>query len=577
MAKEFKLGIKLNAQQKRAIQALQGASCVIAGAGTGKTTVLTAKIMYTQASDPCSNALALTFSRKAVAELQQRLSDCWGNVTVCTFHSFYFRMLRANGFRQFQFVENDAVKHAFLLKAIEKCGYSKEITVKELNDAIGTCRINNDNMLKDAAEAYFDILKAKKLMCYDALQYFAKELLEAKPAVKRYIRECWDYVLIDEAQDMNTLQAEIVKMVWSNDSAPNITFVGDPKQCIYGFRGSNALMMKELADHYAAPIYKLTTNYRSTAEILDVANELIHAKNKLVAHKGYCKAVPTFYAGENPKDEAAYVVKAISKLHSEGVPYKDIAVLFRSNSASMEVWEELAKKAIPFVKLGSDGLRWQNSKVKKLVSMLMLLHVRNTPVAGCCMPVFGVPTAAIKGNNWQSIIKDTSIPKASRKKLQQFLAIDPSQYTLTSLVIKLWEDYLAEYFEATDTELLDEFLNLIEPFGTWNILYAHLLKVHKVNKRMKVLMSNPKADYVQLMSIHTAKGAEFEHVFVVGAADGVMPDTSHDKQDMGEECRLAYVAVTRARQTLTISYPAENGGYANKPSRFFAEYFSDPS
>lgn len=578
MAKQINLGLKLNAQQKRAVQTLKGANCVIAGAGTGKTTVLTAKILHSQSNDPCSNALALTFSKKAVAELQQRLADSWGNITVSTFHSFYFRILRTNGFRNFHFIENDGVKLNFLQEAIDQCGFTEHITASELAEAIGTCRIAKDEMFQTAAEIYFDRLKSERLMCYDSLQYFAKELLDSKPAIKRYIRECWDYVLIDEAQDMNFLQAEIVKLIWDNDSNPNITFVGDPKQSIYAFRGANPMMMNELAEHYATPIHTLTTNYRSTGEILDIANSLINTKHKLVAQKGYSGTKPTFYAGATIKEEASYVVTAIKKLHETGVPYKNIAILFRSGGSSSAVWEELVKRSVPFVKHGSDSLRWNNSKVKKLVSLLMLIHDSNTPVAECAMPVFGIAPELIKDRDWQSVLDNTSLPKSTRKKLKQFFSIDPTQYCLTDLVIKLWHDYLRVYFGAQDDVLLEEFLVLVEPFANWQALYSHLLLVHKVNKKMKKLLTNPNADYVQFLSIHTAKGAEFEHVFIIGAADGVLPDTSHDKMNMAEECRLAYVAVTRARQTLTITYPQVNeNGYTNKPSRFFAQYFSNPS
>lgn len=573
-------GIKLNRDQLEAVKQLNDVSVITAGGGCGKTNLLIAKINYASLQDPGCSILAITFTKKAVAELQSRIVGNL-NCIVNTFHSFFYRILRANGYKSFKFIENDNQKHAIMRKVIEAEQLTDKLTVEMLEEAL---RKGNfvDEDTKKAMDAFFDHLKSMRVFCFDSLQYFCKELLQNNPAVAIRTRSLFNYVMVDEANDISKIQLEIIKLIWPADRINNLTFVGDQKQAIYSFRGSLPNVMNELRQYYEAYTFKLTTNYRSTEAILACANTVLPSNEALTAIRGKGEPV-VFHAAENQKHEGEYIANQIKLLHNGGTPLRDIVVLFRSSHSVRELYEILVREHIPFVQMGSDPFKWNNSRYKCFLAILSFMHDHNNRHYACSLPLIGLPkdiTGDIEeGLNLpfsELLMGISSISKKHRAILDEFFAIDPEKYSLHELVNLIWDKYLKAYFKAEDDEILEAFLDEIADFTSFIQLRNHISEVRRQVKAMQRLVANPNADYIRMMSIHTAKGSECSTVFLCGMADGLLPDLSHDEINIDEENRLAYVAVTRAKDKLFVTYPktAPNGS-AVAPSRFFKDFFDN--
>lgn len=572
-------GLKLNDEQLAAIKDLEGVSMVSAGAGTGKTSLIVGKINYASMVNPCTSILAITFTRKAVAELQSRIVGN-ANVMVSTFHAFFYRILRANGYKSFKFLENDNQKRSIMKDVLADIELEDKVTPESLAEALRKGICSDDDMHK-AVCAYLDYLKAKRVMCFDSLQYFCLETLNMQPAVAIRVRGLYDYVMVDEVQDMSVLQKQIIQIIWPNDRKCNITFVGDQKQSIYGFRGSCYAIMDNLKSFYGAKAYKLTTNYRSTEKILRVANDVLPSDEDLQATRGAGKDVE-FYAADNQIKEAEYIAEQIKLMHNGGVALKDIVILFRASHAVRDVYEVLIKQRIPFVQVGSDPLRWNSSRFKAFLALLAWMHDHDNSHYSCALPVLGLPKNITEDIDETlqlpfsaSLMHITSISRKHKAVLEQFFNIKPEKYTLQELIKLIWDDYLKDYFKAEDDDILHDFLDATSDFGTFLDLRVYINNVRRQMKQMQRLAADPNADYVRLMSIHTAKGLEFPAVFLAGAAEGILPDLTHDTVNIDEENRLAYVATTRAKDRLYITY-AKQGAKGNdaKPSRFFEKFFN---
>ena len=572
-------GLRLNDEQLAAIKDLEGVSMVSAGAGTGKTSLIVGKINYASMVNPCTSILAITFTRKAVAELQSRIIGN-ANVMVSTFHAFFYRILRANGYKSFKFLENDNQKRSIMKDVLADIELEDKVTPESLAEALRKGICSDDDMHK-AVCAYLDYLKAKRVMCFDSLQYFCLETLNMQPAVAIRVRGLYDYVMVDEVQDMSVLQKQIIQIIWPNDRKCNITFVGDQKQSIYGFRGSCYAIMDNLQCFYDAKSYKLTVNYRSTEKILGVANTVLPSDEDLQATRGAGKDVE-FYAADSNAKEAEYIAEQIKLLHNGGVALKDIVILFRASHAVRDVYEVLIKQRIPFVQVGSDPLKWNSSRYKAFLALLAWMHDHDNSHYSCALPVLGLPKNITEDIDETlnlpfsaSLMSITSMSSKHRAVLEQFFAIKPEKYALPELIKIIWDNYLKAYFQAEDDDILQDFLDATSDFKNFTDLRIYINDVRRQMKQMQRLAADPNADYVRLMSIHTAKGLEFPMVFLAGAAEGVLPDLTHDTVNIDEENRLAYVATTRAKDRLYITY-AKQGAKGNdaKPSRFFEKFFN---
>lgn len=573
-------GLKLNRKQLETVKQLNDVSVITAGGGCGKTNLLIAKINYASLQDPGCSILAITFTKKAVAELQSRIVGNL-NCMVNTFHSFFYRILRANGYKSFKFLENDNQKHAIMRKVIEAEQLTEKLTVEMLEEALRKGNFADEDT-KKAMDAYFDQLKSMRMLCFDSLQYFCKELLQNNSAVAIRTRSLFNYVMVDEAQDISKIQLEIIKLIWPANRINNLTFVGDQKQAIYSFRGSAPNVMDELQQYYEAYTFKLTTNYRSTEAILSCANTVLPSSEALTAVRGKGEPV-VFHAAESQKHEGEYIANQIKLLHNGGTPLRDIVVLFRASHSVKELYEVLVREHIPFVQMGSDPFKWNNSRYKCFLAVLSFMYDPNNRHYACSLPLIGLPkdiTGDIEeGLNLpfsELLMGISSMSKKHRAILDEFFAIDPEKYSLHELVNLIWDKYLKAYFKAEDDQILEEFLDEIADFTSFIQLRNHISEVRRQVKAMQRLVANPNADFVRLTSIHSFKGSECSTVFLCGMADGILPDLAHDEVNIDEENRLAYVAVTRAKDRLFVTYPktAPNGS-AVAPSRFFKQFFDN--
>lgn len=565
-------GLKLNAEQMTAIKALGGVSVVNAGAGTGKTSTIVGKITYASIAVPYCSILAISFTKKAVAELQGRIIGA-ANVLCSTFHAFFYRILRSNGYKNFGFADENQ-KSSIIENIAGQDKYKKFIAAADIAEAL--CKGEMTGIVGEAVEDYLDTLKSQRIMCFDSMQYFVVDLLKKSPAVANRVRSLYDFVLIDEAQDLSAVQAEIIKLIWPKETENNLTFVGDTNQSIYSFRGSKANVMDELTDYYGADVYTLTKNYRSGQKILDFAEKVLPEASGLKAVKGVGKEVSVEgYADKEA--EAAAVVEQIKILHNSGVPLNDICVLFRASGAVSEVFEMLIKQRVPFVKIGSEGLKWNNGRYKAMLALLSLVHDKNNPLYKCALPIIGIPYDVLNNLEYmedsgvpffEAVMNIPSLSKKQGEVLSDFKEIDAGSYEFKGLCRLLWDKYLKVYFKAENDAFMDEFMEATDKFEDWSELKNYIIVLRRQANKMAKLASDPTADYLRLMSIHSAKGLEYAHVFLVGAVDGVLPDLSHDVVNMAEENRLAYVAVTRAKENLTVTYYKEGDA---KISRFFEE------
>ena len=495
-------GIRLNKEQCAAVQQLKDVSVVMAGAGTGKSSLLVAKILYASLEDPGSSILVITFTKKAVADLQSRIIGNQ-NCLVSTFHSFFYRILRANGYKSFKFLENDNKKKSIIKKVLETEHLEEKLTVEMVEEALRKGNFADEDSQK-AVEAYLEQLKSMRVLCFDSLQFFCKELLQMNPAVAIRVRSLYTYVMFDETQDMAKVQKEIIKLIWPADRIHNLLFVGDQRQSIYGFRGSDFGVMDELKEYYEAYSYSLTTNYRSTEAILGVANRVLPSSEALKSVKGKGEPV-VFHAAENQKKEAEYVAEQIKLLHNGGMPLRDIVILFRACHAVKEVYEVLVKEHIPFVQIGSDPFKWNNSRFKCFLAILAFMYDHNNSHYKCSLPLLGLPkdlTGDIEeGLNLpfsELLMGIASMSKKHRAILEEFFAIKPEEYDLQELVNLIWDKYLKDYFKADDDEILEDFLNEIADYTSFIQLRNHINDVRRQVKQMQRLVANPNADYLRL-------------------------------------------------------------------------------
>lgn len=569
------MGFTLNREQLKAVKWLTEPSVIRAGAGTGKTTVIAAKIMYAKQVQPESSILAISFTRKAVYELQSRIANA-DNVTVSTFHSFFYRILRSFGYKSFKFIM-EADKQKLLKETINKTGLSDKVTVTDVAEAL-TKGIFQTEDIQTAVNNYLDQLKEYRLLDFDSLQYFTLEVLKLYPAISVRIRNCFDYILIDEAQDMSDIQYQIIKLLFPATIKPKITFVGDSKQAIYGFRGAKADVLDEIQAYYSAEIFSLTKNYRCNQAILDVANSVLPSDEALLAVKKSASVSVMFTKLSDDNKEAEYTVHEIQKLINSGKKLSEIAILYRSSVAVTTVYEKLLEARVPFVKLGCDGFKWNQYPYKPLLALLALIHDKeNTHYLKCALPILGVNPAVLQDFSvdnqlsFGNIVHIPSISSSQQQILRDFMNIS-TDISLRQLIITVWDKYIKPYFKAENDEILDDILVSTEKFHSFMELKAHIQQLKHQSKVMQRLLTNPNADYLRLMSVHSAKGLEFSTVFLVGVTDGILPDTSHDEIDINEENRLAYVAVTRAKDNLYITYPEATNGKTNTVSRFFNKF-----
>ena len=609
----------LNDRQKEAVSITQGPLLIIAGAGSGKTKVLTTKVaslILDENVDP-ENILAITFTNKAAKEMKERILDMVGlvgyKIQISTFHSFGLNILK---------------------KHYEKLGYSKNFTILDSDDSttviknilkdmnvdenfksIKNAISNNknalidsyeyerfvntdyDKLVKEVYEKYEQRLKRNNSVDFDDLLMLPIKLFQKHPEVLNEYQEQYKYVLIDEYQDTNEAQYKLTKMICSKYK--NICAVGDDSQSIYSWRGSNYKNILNFEKDYPnCKTILLEQNYRSTKTIINASNDVIknnvNRKDKNLWTDNEEGKKIEYHTAENEKDEAYYVVKEINKLIDNGYDYKNIAILYRTNAQSQSMEKELVLSNIPYKVVGS--LYFYNRKeIKDLMAYLKLIYNKDDDVS--LLRVINVPRRKIgkvsidklkeKANLENSSLYDaiTDGKELEFKKLIEELRSKKDDMSLsdfvdlvldkTGLIKELEEENSIE--SETRIENLKEFksvaVNFEEMYGIIS-LEDFLSEVSLVSD-VTEYQNNDNA--VTLMTIHLAKGLEFENVFIIGLEESIFPhfNSFGNNEQLEEERRLCYVAMTRAKQRLYLVNATTRMIYGNRvrnpESRFISE------
>ena len=590
---------ELNDKQKEAVLYNDGPLLIIAGAGAGKTKTLTAKIAYLIDELGVSpySILAITFTNKAAKEMKDRVYAQVGDIAkkmiVSTFHSFGLRLLRDNcevlGYdRNFVIMDSDD-SLTVVKKIIRDMGYDSKIyNPKAIRNKISSCKneMTSPSMYEKYAVSeyekivceiyrrYEDKLQKNNSVDFDDLLLLPIKLFKTHPEILERYQDYYEYILVDEYQDTNEAQYILTKMLSAKHRM--LTCVGDDSQSIYSFRGANYKNILNFEKDYKdAKTTLLEQNYRSTSTILDAANDVIknnkqRKDKKLWTARGVGEKIK-YYRSYNEKDEAQYVVRKIKELLNRGTEYKDIAVLYRTNAQSRVMEEEMLKENLPYRVVGSFYF-YSRKEIKDLIAYLRLIHNSKDNVS--LLRVINVPKRGIGLKTIENLTnkadsENTSIYEAidsgkelAFKEMIEKLKELSNELTLTELIDKVLDATgMREELESERTleaevrlENLEEFKSITKSFEEREGLISledFLLEISLVSD---VEDYNDDPNRISLMTIHSVKGLEFDHVFVIGLEEGLFPHMNSlmESSDVEEERRLMYVAITRAKDDLHL-------------------------
>lgn len=580
--------MSLNEKQALAVQGIQRSSLIVAPAGTGKTACVAQKIAYLQQNCGYPGILALSFTKRAVAEIETRVMD-HTHVRITTLCAFFLSILRQHGFKSYQIVTDDRTRQMVASLAIAGTGLTKKIEETALLDAMDTCKLTGD--FKKAAAEYFRMLKQSRQLDFNAVSYFALSMLKNNPAICRKYQAMYKHVIVDEAQDLNEIMYGIIRLLFPGNRT-NVDFLGDPRQAIMSWRGAVGNVLEKFQEDYKADVYELELNYRSSPEIISLANEVQSEYTPLIATRPSMGLQPVFHTASDPEAEGDFIVQEIRGLINSGARPKDIAILYRSMPAAVTVFEKLLDSGLPVVKVGYSFYRWGNSPFRELRSLLNLLAAPSIREFQYCSRLFGIDAAIIRNIARRPEFKEAGLSdllsfliqndfdkddaEEIRNRLRHLIDTlnrDVKSMPLRETICRAWDLFLRSYFAAGEDSILDSYLSAAKKFSGLDEMLSHVKKMEKQMAAMAKLTAKKDGDYVTMESIHTAKGLEYPYVFFCGCADGIIPDTR--EENLTEERNLAYTAITRGRERVYISYAARSewSRESQKPSRFFERYF----
>lgn len=635
----------LNKEQKEAVQTTKGPLLILAGAGSGKTKVLTSRIAYLiQNGVHPRNILAVTFTNKAAKEMKARLGNILGEKTVKymwvgTFHGICGRILREN-IENYSFqsgkkldknftIYDDTDTNAVIKQAIKKLNFDDKVYQPKLVKSVIS---NAKNKMQDAYtfatfardfksqkiaqifEEYENTLNNNNAIDFDDMLMLTVKLFEQNAQVRKEYYDRFEHILVDEYQDTNLAQYNLVNMLYTNCNSEipperSLCVVGDIDQSIYSWRGADyTIIMNFQKDFKNTKLIKLEQNYRSTANILNVANAIIENNTErvekvLYSNKGEGELIDYFEA-QDESDEANFIASKIKQ--DSGGNYNQYAILYRTNSQSRALEEACMAAGIPYRIYG--GLKFYDRKeIKDIIAYLKLIF--NPDDSQSFKRIVNVPKRSIGDTTIKRlqdfadredislfeavkrIQEDTEIPPRTRTKLTEFAELirkfkdASSNYSLREFVTLVIEKsgYLAELQmqntpeSEADIENLQELVNVAEEFvpeDENNVLGEFLTQVSLVSD---IDSMDNIANNVTLMTLHAAKGLEFPIVFLAGMDDGVFPHqrTFNVPSEMEEERRLMYVGVTRAEEKLYLTSAKRRQMWGEfkyyNPSRFIEE------
>ncbi len=613
----------LNEAQLEAIKSKEGPILVIAGAGSGKTKTLTYRVarLIEDGIKP-ENILLLTFTKKAAAEMLSRATIVLDNrcekVSGGTFHSFANIILRKyskllglkNNFTIMDRSDcEDVINHIVAQmfpkkeKRFPKKSTLLDIYSKSINKVTQTKKIiaNEFPQFEHCTDKIIEIHKAyvaykreNSVLDYDDLLLYIKLLLENNDQLRKRLSNEYKYIMVDEYQDTNTLQADVIKLLASEHH--NIMAVGDDAQSIYSFRGANYRNILDFPKLFEnTKIIKLEQNYRSTQNILKFTNEIIDKAKEKYTKKLFSDIVspqiPALICAKDTQMEADFICQKILELLDEDISLSDICVLTRNARMSYNLEIELSKRAIPFQKFGGPKFM-ETAHIKDIVAHLRVLLNPDDIISLTRILLLLKGVGASTVNNIMPVVKGHLNPDIKLLPSNKTQSLTPLFSTLgklrdvlpkkkpeeiVSAVINYYRPILKDkYDDFTKREKdLDHFEYLATQYSNLEDFISDLALEPPDASVEGMYKNNSDDEALTISTIHSAKGLEWDTVFIIGAVDGRFPSaySFNSAEEMDEELRLMYVAATRAKNNLYITYPVDMYDYAmnmvlSKPSRF---------
>ena len=623
----------MNENQLKAILKTQGAVMVIAGAGSGKTRVLTNRIAYLIAKKNVleSNILAITFTNKAAKEMKERIYSLVGETSkyiwINTFHSMCVRILRQHidllGYNK-NFTILDTSEQKSIIKNIVKelnlseDSYQPNNILKIISNSKNSMISVNEmkaqarfGFMKNVAEIYEyyqKYLKKNTVLDFDDLMLKTIVLFEKHPEVLAIYQNKFEYIHVDEYQDTNVIQYKLIKML--SEIHKNICIVGDDDQSIYSWRGAcsdNIINFEK--DYEDVEVIFLDQNYRSNSTILDAANAVIknntYRKDKALwsENKGGDKI--TVYAATNDKDETDDIAKKILDLKAQGVDYKDIAILYRANYLSRSMENSCMVFGIPYKLIGALKFL-QRQEIRDLLAYMNVIVNKNDEFS--LRRIINVPKRGIGASSMAKIdnyaeqyglslfeaLKNIDMIGVSKKIITNIHLLtqliekysQTEQYSIEDLIVGIYKDsgyesMLKESADAYAESRIENISELVSSAKQFSSMNDNLIDFISEMSLTSDADDENEDDSVVLSTVHAAKGLEYRVVFIMGLEENLFPsirdaESSEDERNkMEEERRLAYVAITRAKEKLFMSYANRRMQFGsiknNKRSRFLDE------
>lgn len=613
----------LNEAQLEAVKSKDGPILVIAGAGSGKTKTLTYRVarLIEDGIKP-ENILLLTFTKKAAAEMLSRATIVLDNrcekVAGGTFHSFANIILRKyskllglkNNFTIMDRADcEDVINHIVgqLFPKKEKRFPKKstllDIYSKSINKVTPTKQIIADEFpqfahcedkIIEVHKAYVAYKRENSVLDYDDLLLYIKLLLENNDGLRKRLSNEYKYIMVDEYQDTNTLQADVIRLLASEHN--NIMAVGDDAQSIYSFRGANYRNILDFPRLFEnTKIIKLEQNYRSTQNILKLTNEIISkAKEKYTKNlfsNIVSPQIPALICAKDTQMEADFICQRILELLDEDISLSDICVLTRNARMSYNLEIELSKRAIPFQKFGGPKFM-ETAHIKDVVAHLRVILNPDDVISLTRILLLLKGVGASTVNNIMPIIKGDLKPDIKLLPSNKSQSLTPLFNTLgqlrdysttkkpeeiVSAIINYYRPILKDKYDdfSKREKDLDHFEYLSTQYSNLEDFISDLALEPPDASVEGMYKKNSDDEALTISTIHSAKGLEWDSVFIIGAVDGRFPSaySFNSEEEMDEELRLMYVATTRAKNNLYITYPVDMYDYAmnmvlSKPSRF---------
>jgi len=622
----------LNDEQREAVKCTEGPLLVFAGAGSGKTRVLTHRLAHLiDKNVPAWSILAITFTNKAAREMRERVTKLCGSSAdeawVMTFHACCVRILRRDieklGYKR-EFTIYDEDDKAVLLKRIcRELKYDdKKFPLRQVKAVISDAKnrllspeewhMENTDQSRlpyfKIYEAYEKALRANNALDFDDLLIKALELLSEHPPVLESYQRKFSYIMVDEYQDTNAAQYQLIRLLAGERK--NVCVVGDDDQSIYGWRGADYRNIKNFsADFPNCRIIKLETNYRSTGNILEAANKVVAHNRDRASKTLRTTAAPgdkiKLRRAYDEREEAAWICDEARALNNQGMSLGNMAVLYRTNAQSRVIEEAMVRQGIKYSVYG--GLKFYDRKeIKDIVAYLRVIVNPDDDIS--LRRIINEPKRAIgestvdllqqyANDNGMTLLNAVLSANEAGLSGRALKAVEGFAQLLTDLSVNVFDESLSDFVidliettgikkqyqnskdpeDESRVENINELVSAITDFEKQNPdagLMGFLENVALVTDADRM---QEEADFITLMTLHSAKGLEFDAVFLAGLEDGIFPMTRalDDFAQLEEERRLMYVGITRARKRLFMSCARNrmiyNQRQANPPSRFINE------